>query len=792
MSDKNTKLRIMSLFAVDDVRDVGLIKRRIAELKQLGFDGLVFHPRRYSGDPPYMSDDYIRAVDEAVLYAKELGVSFWLYDENGWPSGSANGLVEKLMPELKSEWLEYRDGEIIKRSRPGINSLDKNGVRKFIELTHRTYKDKLSAEAFDYVEGFFSDEVGFLWGHGASYEFHGVPWLEALRERFRQEKGEDIDEYLKELFIGDETSEFRIWYWENLTRELSESFYLQIEKWCMENGKKFTAHLKGEENPFFQIGYSGSCLQVLKNVSVPGIDALERYPGNKYYPCIPSSLARQFGDGTAMAEAIGGAGWGLSPQDLENYASWLIESGINTLIFHISQLHLDHGGITDWPASIPTHLSWKRAFPAIIERLKKKYKAESNKRRDLLVVSPDRGVESLFTPSQTEGMNEHDGSGQGGYKSCAVSRGVVELCDRLYERGIRFDLTDEKIFEEDAEIRGDKLYLGKSSYSALICPPGCMFSETGREKLERAQRAGIVKDASAYAKDAMRETKKPDESGGEEYFIDQTEWEIKPPRENRILLNTKKDGIYIFSEFEIGGDFDGDITVLVTDENRGVYLNGAELRSVRSDEYGFYYAAEEYINGLNELKIDIGEGEDAFIFLLGSFGVFSKAGYSEFGDGRQIECEGKFIIDNIHKLGVDLIRSGLPYCIEPVEAFKTLRVKDDIKDAVLEFDLSRTDAMEIKLEDGRGAWLYGDNNSIEIGDAFAGEEYRIACAFFPSTFNCYGPHRYYKGDRHIISPCQYSGIKNFADESDAPEFTLDDKLKFVKWELPRKVKIKTI
>ena len=100
--------------------------------------------------------------------------------------------------------------------------------------------------------------------------------------------------------------------------------------------------------------------------------------------------------------------------------------------------------------------------------------------------------------------------------------------------------------------------------------------------------------------------------------------------------------------------------------------------------------------------------------------------------------------------------------------------------------------MEIKLEDGRGAWLYGDNNSIEIGDAFAGEEYRIACAFFPSTFNCYGPHRYYRGDRHIISPCQYSGIKNFADESDAPEFTLNDKLKFVKWELPRKVKIKTI
>ena len=96
------------------------------------------------------------------------------------------------------------------------------------------------------------------------------------------------------------------------------------------------------------------------------------------------------------------------------------------------------------------------------------------------------------------------------------------------------------------------------------------------------------------------------------------------------------------------------------------------------------------MNGRNELKIDIGEGGDAFIFLLGNFGVFSRAGYSEFGDGRQIETDGDFVIDNIHKLGADPISSGFPYCIEPVEAFKTLRAKEDIKDAVLEFDLIRT------------------------------------------------------------------------------------------------------
>ena len=205
-----------------------------------------------------------------------------------------------------------------------------------------------------------------------------------------------------------------------------------------------------------------------------------------------------------------------------------------------------------------------------------------------MVVSPDRGVTSLFAPAHTEGMNEHDGSGQGGYKSCAVSRGVVELCDRLYESGIRFDLTDEKIFEEDAEIRGDKLYLGKSTYSALILPARMrVFRKREKKNWERALRAGIVKDASAYTKDEKKETSETNESGGAEYLIEQTEWEIEPPRENRMLLDTKKDGAYIVSEFEVCDDFDGDITVLVTDQNRGVYLNGAELKAVRSDEYAF-------------------------------------------------------------------------------------------------------------------------------------------------------------------------------------------------------------
>lgn len=72
-------------------------------------------------------------------------------------------------------------------------------------------------------------------------------------------------------------------YWELMTDELVDSFYKPIHDWCLANGKEFTAHLKGEENLFFQLSYSSSCFHVLRNVSVPPIDALERHPGNQYY-----------------------------------------------------------------------------------------------------------------------------------------------------------------------------------------------------------------------------------------------------------------------------------------------------------------------------------------------------------------------------------------------------------------------------------------------------------------------------------------------------------------------------
>ena len=75
------------------------LRQQLVDFKAAGLHGVVFHPRFYPGIPPYLSADYLAHVNDTILYAKELGLRFWLYDENGWPSGTGDGQVLANYPD---------------------------------------------------------------------------------------------------------------------------------------------------------------------------------------------------------------------------------------------------------------------------------------------------------------------------------------------------------------------------------------------------------------------------------------------------------------------------------------------------------------------------------------------------------------------------------------------------------------------------------------------------------------------------------------------------------------------
>ena len=177
------RFRPLTLWAINGRLDRFRLKEQLDEMKECGFEGTIFHPRYNPDEPAFMSHEYLDILSDTILHAKKLGLEFWIYDENGWPSGSGNGKVYEHFPDRTCDWLIYRDGKVTRESRNNFNTFDREEMAYFIQTVYDGYRIGLSREAFEYVTGFFSDEVGFLDGHGATLDRGGVPWCPEASER---------------------------------------------------------------------------------------------------------------------------------------------------------------------------------------------------------------------------------------------------------------------------------------------------------------------------------------------------------------------------------------------------------------------------------------------------------------------------------------------------------------------------------------------------------------------------------------------------------------------------------
>ena len=76
--------------------------------------------------------------------------------------------------------MQYENGRVEWHEVHQFNTFDREEMKYFVGTVYDGYRLGLHPEAFDYVTGFFSDEVGFLYGHGVSIKNGGVPWCEEV------------------------------------------------------------------------------------------------------------------------------------------------------------------------------------------------------------------------------------------------------------------------------------------------------------------------------------------------------------------------------------------------------------------------------------------------------------------------------------------------------------------------------------------------------------------------------------------------------------------------------------
>ncbi len=492
------------------------------EKSRYGGFGILPFGKRFA--PPYLSEEYFALYGAALEQAKALGLTLSLYDEYGFPSGSAGSrnssdvsLFSQRWPDLtikrldKAEWqvqgperlradlppgslaalvamntetgarlelsdrvrqgrLEWQAPEgrwkvmafvCVKDGDPICDYLDPEAADRFIEITHQAYYERFRDHFGTTIDSTFFDEPTL-------YRAQGRTWTDKFNEKFKARHGFDPRPYYPALWydIGPDTQAARNYLFGFRSELYATAFTRRIQDWCTAHGITATGHQDQEEvvNP---VSVSGDLMKCFQYLDIPGIDKIggDR-PAERFYKVV-SSAAYNWDKALVMSETYGAMG-DLPWDEIYTVAMEQYTKGINQLIPHA--VWYDDTRVTFKP-----ELSWRS--PLYAERLPEfnTYLARLN-----LLLQNDAAhladIAVLYPIATLQGSHSLDGP-LGNYKGgVAVPEADYVDVGELLATSLGRDYTflHPEVLEQKCRVEGRQLVLPNrihpGRFSVLVLP----------------------------------------------------------------------------------------------------------------------------------------------------------------------------------------------------------------------------------------------------------------------------------------------------------------------------------
>jgi len=315
---------------------------KLVNWKRLGLGGIVCNV----DFAEYMrSEARWETLVAAVEGCAALGLNVWIYDEDGYPSGGAGGLVLEKDRNYEATALVFdpgRDPPFSLRAayehthasnnfyaaRRYPNLIDRAAVESFIEVTHQAYRARIGKHFGRSVVAFFTDEPSLMAVNiGQLAEpvrkkvrvidqinetikpLPSVPWVGDLPAKYRARYREDLLALRHSLFTGQSEQDRRTRrrYWALTADLMAQRYFGSIQKWCRANGVASSGHLLHEESIISHVPLYGSLLKCSGRFDIPGLDMLSSDPqvvlqGGWLAASLPASAALLNGGRRVMTE----------------------------------------------------------------------------------------------------------------------------------------------------------------------------------------------------------------------------------------------------------------------------------------------------------------------------------------------------------------------------------------------------------------------------------------------------------------------------------------------------------
>ncbi len=520
----------------NDICTRDIIDAQLKEMQKLGIRSFYIlpEPKNFRPDsmptnlePDYLSKEYFELCAYAIEKGKNLGMSCWIYDEGGWPSGSACGKVLKAHPEYARQTLEFCErsfsaGDTYKKTTSDVlaaflndkeiieegyifsedtvvteyytekhicgnadypDLLNKNATEYFIKITHEEYAHVLKSALGKNVTAVFTDEP----------KAPGGAFNKELADKYEIIYRESILPYLPLIAERVEITEENVhilyrWY-DLCSRIFCENFLLPCKKWANEQGIAFTGHMDMDHSPIGCVNGGGNfnLMRALRCFDIPGVDIIWRqlYPENKiankndmngyngFFPRYASSAAVQNGTKLAMSEIFGVAGPGLTYDIMRYTIGYQAVRGIN--IFNPFNFPLGRKGpllAQELPVFTENqpYYQFFGQFNRYVERL------------SYIASLGEKVCETgLYYPV-------HDFQGE--LKAEALAEEFDALGRNLEDMMVDFDIVDDDVIRDAKGIDEGCICIGNASYKKIIIPENAYIPDDIKIILNRFVKGG--------------------------------------------------------------------------------------------------------------------------------------------------------------------------------------------------------------------------------------------------------------------------------------------------------------
>ena len=468
----------------NDRLDPEELRRQIRVMHQLKMRGFFMHARG-GLETEYLSDAWFACVNACVDEAEKLDMEAWSYDENGWPSGFAGGILLKDSANWAT-FLKYetsdtfptgddvlgvyviRDGVCTRVDAPQagalpytvirqgwdssyVDTMNPDVTKKFIAATHEEYKRRVGFGK--HMPGFFVDEP--------QYYRWATPWSDTLPEQFCRRYGYDVKSLLPALFVDCEGAEEFRWDYYRLCHELFiHGFIKKVYDWCEENGCQLTGHAVEEATLHGQMWCCGGIMPFYAYEHIPGVDYLSRLIASDIACRQLDSVCAQLGRKKALSEMFAACGWDVSPNELKRIADLQYVNGVNVMCQHLYPYSIRGQRKTDYPCFYSEHLPWQAQL------------ADFNEYFNHLGYILSRGTEHVrvlvIHPIHSAYLT---------YKRKEDAQSVKTLQDDLFalnhllsDNQIPYHFGDECMMADMAQVQGAAIRVGLCTYDHVIVP----------------------------------------------------------------------------------------------------------------------------------------------------------------------------------------------------------------------------------------------------------------------------------------------------------------------------------